>query len=44
MAGTAEPIVKNSEVLRNLRLIEAIFEAAHTNQVVTDFDQYSKTK
>ncbi|MFS7389686.1 Gfo/Idh/MocA family protein [Carnobacterium maltaromaticum] len=44
VAGTAEPIVKNSEVLRNLRLIEAIFEAAHTNQVVTGFDQYSKTK
>ncbi|WP_379138389.1 Gfo/Idh/MocA family protein [Paenibacillus sp. sgz500958] len=38
VAGTAEPIVKNSEVLRVLNLIEAIFQAGRTNQVVRDFD------
>lgn len=42
--GTAEPIVKNEEVLRVLNLIEAIFEAGRTHQVVKDFDMYtSKT-
>ncbi|MGX7420025.1 Gfo/Idh/MocA family protein [Carnobacterium gallinarum] len=34
----AEPIVKNTEVLRNLRLIEAVFEAARTNQIITKFE------
>ncbi|MHA6532388.1 Gfo/Idh/MocA family protein [Paenibacillus sp. BAC0078] len=38
--GTAEPIVKNSEVLRVLKLIEAIFAAAETNQTIKDFDIY----
>jgi scyllo-inositol 2-dehydrogenase (NADP+) len=38
--GTAEPIVKNAEVLRVLRLIEAIFEAAESNQTVKNFDIY----
>jgi len=38
--GTAEPIVKNTEVLRVLNLIEAIFEAGRTRQVVKDFDMY----
>lgn len=36
--GEAEAIVKNAEVLRNLRLIEAVFEAARTNTTITDFD------
>ncbi|MBT2292099.1 Gfo/Idh/MocA family oxidoreductase [Paenibacillus albidus] len=40
--GTAEPIVKNSEVLRVLNLIEAIFASAGTNQVIKDFDIYAK--
>ncbi|AIQ68629.1 Gfo/Idh/MocA family protein [Paenibacillus graminis] len=38
--GTAEPIVKNPEVLRVLKLIEAIFAAAETNQTIKDFDRY----
>ncbi|OKP94169.1 Gfo/Idh/MocA family protein [Paenibacillus sp. P32E] len=38
--GTAEPIVKNAEVMRVLKLIEAIFAAAETNQTIKDFDEY----
>lgn len=38
--GTAEPIVKNAEVMRVLNLIDAIFVAAASNQVVKDFDLY----
>ncbi|WP_342481763.1 Gfo/Idh/MocA family oxidoreductase [Paenibacillus sp. FSL L8-0340] len=38
--GTAEPIVKNAEVLRVQNLIEAIFEAAESNQVIKDFETY----
>jgi len=38
--GTAEPLVTNVEVLRVLGLIEAIFEAGRTNEVVKDFDKY----
>ncbi len=34
MAGEAEPLVKNEEVLRVIRLMEAIFESAKKNQVV----------
>jgi scyllo-inositol 2-dehydrogenase (NADP+) len=37
----AEPVVKNTEVLRVLRLIETIFIAAETNEVVKDFDLYN---
>lgn len=33
--GRSEPVVKNEEVLRVLRLMERIFESAKTNQVVT---------
>lgn len=40
--GTAEPIVKNAEVMRVQNLIEAIFEAAERNQVVEDFDIYNR--
>ncbi|MGP7817433.1 Gfo/Idh/MocA family protein [Niallia sp. 01092] len=36
--GKAEPIVKNEEVLRVLRLIETIFTAAERNEVIKDFD------
>ncbi len=42
--GTAEPIVKNSEVLRVQNLIEAIFESAEKNQVLKDFDMYVEGK
>lgn len=38
--GTAEPIVKNPEVLRVQNLIEAIFEAAEKNEVIKNFDSY----
>jgi predicted dehydrogenase len=38
--GTAEPIVKNNEVLRVLNLIENVFKAARTREVVKDFDIY----
>ena len=38
--GIAEPIVKNTEVLRVLRLIETIFKAAEANEVIKDFDAY----
>lgn len=38
--GTAEPIVKNAEVLRVLKLIEAIFEAAERNETIKNFDNY----
>ncbi|MGN7357979.1 Gfo/Idh/MocA family protein [Paenibacillus sp. SAF-054] len=38
--GTAEPIVKNSEVLRVLNLIENIFKSARTREVIKDFDMY----
>lgn len=38
VAGNAEPIVKNEEVLRVLRLMETIFKSAETNQVIKDFD------
>ncbi|MGN7763751.1 Gfo/Idh/MocA family protein [Paenibacillus sp. 22594] len=38
--GKAEPIVKNAEVMRVLKLIEAIFAAAETNQTIKDFDVY----
>jgi len=40
ISGKAEPIVKNAEVLRVLNLIEAIFEAGRTHQVIKDFDMY----
>ncbi|WP_342433086.1 Gfo/Idh/MocA family oxidoreductase [Neobacillus sp. FSL H8-0543] len=36
----AEPVVKNTEVLRVLQLIETIFKAAEKNEVIKDFDQY----
>lgn len=42
--GTAEPIVKNAEVMRVQNLIEAIFESAEKNQVVKDFDMYGEGK
>lgn len=38
IAEGAEPIVKNEEVLRVLKLIETIFKAAETNEVIKDFD------
>lgn len=38
--GKAEPIVKNSEVLRVQNLIEAIFAAAEGNVIIKDFDTY----
>ncbi|MFF2015879.1 Gfo/Idh/MocA family protein [Paenibacillus sp. NPDC058177] len=38
--GTAEPIVTNTEALRVLKLIEAIFESSRSKQAVTDFDTY----
>ncbi|MEH7082615.1 Gfo/Idh/MocA family oxidoreductase [Neobacillus drentensis] len=38
--GKAEPIVKNTEVLRVSKLIETIFKAAETNEVIKDFDFY----
>ena len=34
LAGKAEPVVKNDEVLRVMRLIETIFKAADTNEVI----------
>jgi len=37
--GIAEPIVKNEEVLRVLRLMETIFNAAESNEVMKDFDR-----
>ncbi|AIQ57825.1 Gfo/Idh/MocA family oxidoreductase [Paenibacillus borealis] len=37
---TAEPIVKNAEVLRVQILIEAIFAAAACNEVIKGFDTY----
>ncbi|MCL6571286.1 MAG: Gfo/Idh/MocA family oxidoreductase [Bacillus sp. (in: Bacteria)] len=37
----AEPVVKNTEVLRVLQLIETIFKAAETNEVIKDFDLYN---
>ncbi|WP_160723825.1 Gfo/Idh/MocA family protein [Bacillus sp. USDA818B3_A] len=36
--GKAEPIVKNGEVLRVLRLMETIFKSAEINEVIKDFD------
>ncbi|PLS03214.1 Gfo/Idh/MocA family protein [Neobacillus cucumis] len=36
--GTEEPIVKNEEVLRVLRLMETIFKSAEKNEVIKDFD------
>lgn len=36
--GKAEPIVKNEEVMRVLHLMETIFKAAETNEVIKDFD------
>jgi scyllo-inositol 2-dehydrogenase (NADP+) len=38
--GAAAPIVKNTEALRVLKLIEAIFESSRTKQAVTGFDRY----
>lgn len=38
--GTAEPIVKNEEVLRVLNIIEAVFESARTGETLKDFDIY----
>ncbi|WP_339315937.1 Gfo/Idh/MocA family oxidoreductase [Paenibacillus sp. FSL R10-2734] len=38
--GTAEPIVKNAEVLRVQNLIDAIFAADASNEVIKDFDTY----
>ncbi|EUJ30276.1 oxidoreductase, Gfo/Idh/MocA family protein [Listeria floridensis FSL S10-1187] len=37
--GKAEPMIQNKEVLRVLRLIEAIFKAAESNEVVKGFDK-----
>ncbi|WP_040206056.1 Gfo/Idh/MocA family protein [Neobacillus jeddahensis] len=36
--GSAEPIVKNEEVLRVLQLMETIFKSAETNEVIKDFE------
>ncbi|NRD77937.1 Gfo/Idh/MocA family oxidoreductase [Bacillus sp. BRMEA1] len=36
--GKAEPIIKNEEVLRVLRLMETIFISAETNEIIKDFD------
>lgn len=36
--GKAEPIVKNEEVLRVLKLMETIFLAAEKNEVIKNFD------
>lgn len=41
LEGSAEPIVKNDEVLRVMNLIEAIFEAGRTGETIKDFDLYS---
>ncbi|AIQ52440.1 Gfo/Idh/MocA family protein [Paenibacillus sp. FSL R7-0331] len=38
--GTAEPIVKNTEVLRVQNLIEAIFASAEQNEVIKNFDTH----
>lgn len=38
--GKAEPIVKNSEVLRVQNLIEAIFASAENHEIIKDFDTY----
>lgn len=40
LEGSAEPIVKNDQVLRVLSLIEAIFEGARTGETIKDFDLY----
>lgn len=40
LEGSAEPIVKNDQVLRVLNLIEAIFEGARTGETIKDFDLY----
>ncbi|WP_066250952.1 Gfo/Idh/MocA family protein [Neobacillus drentensis] len=40
--GKAKPIVKNTEVLRVLQLIETIFKAAERNEVIKDFDSYNR--
>jgi predicted dehydrogenase len=32
--GESEPIVKNEEVLQLMKIIESIFEAAETGQVI----------
>jgi scyllo-inositol 2-dehydrogenase (NADP+) len=42
--GTAEPIVKNEEVLRVLQLMETIFKSAERNEVIKDFDQIRKLR
>lgn len=42
LEGSAEPIVKNDQVLRVLNLIEAIFEGARTGETIKDFDLYKK--
>ncbi|MFC7681849.1 Gfo/Idh/MocA family protein [Paenibacillus sp. GCM10028914] len=38
--GTAEPIVKNEEVLRVLNIIDAVFESGRTGETIKDFDIY----
>ncbi|MCA1293626.1 Gfo/Idh/MocA family oxidoreductase [Paenibacillus sp. alder61] len=40
LEGTAEPLVKNDQVLRVLNLIEAVFRSGRTGETVKDFDLY----
>ncbi len=40
--GECEPIVKHHEVMRVMKLMEAIFESAEKNIVITDFEERCK--
>ncbi|WP_019636879.1 Gfo/Idh/MocA family protein [Paenibacillus fonticola] len=40
LEGTAEPIIKNDEVLRVLNLMEVIFQAGRTGETIKNFDLY----
>lgn len=42
LSGEAEQMIKHAEVMRVMKLMEAIFESAEQNKVITDFEERCK--
>lgn len=42
IAGEAEQLIKHDELLRVMKLMEAVFESAEQNKVITDFEERCK--
>ena len=40
--GEEEQLIKHDEVMRVMKLMEALFESAEQNKVITDFEERCK--